>query len=370
MSLVVVVSNAAVPEPLTEQLEQLGYETLHADSVKLATELCANRQALLVIATDVAGAKMLASEERRVPIVAFIDSAKNRLNREQVIDLWRSGVADLWEWPADRQEIASRVTLLNHRRESVALEAEQTLADHLVEVQRDQRAGRYIQLGMLPPNPMAIADYRFTHRIAPSLILSGDFVDYFSITDQHFLFYVADVSGHGASSAFVTVLLKNFSRRIRREYRRSMLTDPGEVLAWLNSELIEQQIDKHVALFFAIGDTRSHELRFVNAGHFPPAILVGKDRSEVLEQPGKPVGLFDAVSYDCGTVKMNVGDRLVVFTDGVLEVIDGAGLAGKEANLFAAAQTHSTLDELWTGIGLHGQPCPDDVTCLLVTREA
>ncbi len=149
-----------------------------------------------------------------------------------------------------------------------------------------------------------------------------------------------------------------------------MLTDPGEVLTWLNSELIEQQIDKHVALFFAIGDLQTHEPRFVNAGHFPPAILVGNDQSVVLEQPGKPVGLFDTVSYDCGTVTMSAGDRLVVFTDGVLEVAAGDDLATKEANLFSAAREHATLEDLWAGMGLRGQPCPDDVTCLLVTREA
>ncbi|MEJ2130358.1 MAG: SpoIIE family protein phosphatase, partial [Gammaproteobacteria bacterium] len=120
------------------------------------------------------------------------------------------------------------------------------LTEHLRELQKDQRAGRHIQMGMLPPSPMAIEQYRLSHRIIPSLFLSGDFVDYFRITEKHFVFYIADVSGHGASSAFVTVLLKNFSRRLRREYKVRMLNRPGEILSRLNQELLDNALEKHV----------------------------------------------------------------------------------------------------------------------------
>ncbi|MFK7915030.1 MAG: PP2C family protein-serine/threonine phosphatase [Pseudomonadales bacterium] len=367
MSLVVVVSNAAVPLPVNAALESLGFDVVCADSVKLAVELCTRRQALLVVTDSSAFAQMLAAEERRVPIVACLTEA---LDADQLLSLWRAGVADYWYWPRDSSEVGARVALLNHRREAVALEAEQTLANHLVEVQRDQRAGRYVQMGMLPPSPMAIDGYRFEHRVQPSLILSGDFVDYFAITDQHFACYVADVSGHGASSAFVTVLLKNFSRRIRREYRRSMLTDPGEVLSWLNAELLEQQIDKHVAIFFAICDTGSNVLHYVNAGQFPPAILVGNERTRTLDEPGKPVGLFSDIEYTTAKLVMHPGERLVVFTDGVLETAEGEDLMAKEANIVAQATEQPTLTALWSQLGLESQVSPDDVTALMVTRES
>lgn len=367
MSLVVVVSNAPAPLPVNAALETLGYDVVSADSVKLALELCSRRQAMLVVAGTAASAQMLAAQERRVPIVACLNESPDA---EGLLEMWRAGVADCWRWPEDQAEVGARVTLLNHRREAVALEAEQTLANHLVEVQRDQRAGRYVQLGMLPPSPMAIGSYRFEHRVEPSLILSGDFVDYFAITDQHFACYVADVSGHGASSAFVTVLLKNFSRRIRREYRRSMLSDPGEVLRWFNTELLEQQIDKHVAIFFAICDTASNVVHYVNAGQFPPAILVSGGRAQNLDEPGKPVGLFRDVSYESATLTMQPGDRLVVFTDGVLETVPGEDLMAKESNIVAATVAHSSLDTLWGELGLDAQVSPDDVTALMLTREA
>ena len=137
------------------------------------------------------------------------------------------------------------------------------------ELKRDQRAGRYIQMGMLPPSPMMIDDYRLQQDMLPSHMLSGDFVDYFAFADGYFAAYVADVSGHGASSAFVTVLLKNFSRRIRREYHPKMLNEPGQILEWLNREILEQHIDKHVAMVLVVADCQRHQFTIVNAGHYP-----------------------------------------------------------------------------------------------------
>lgn len=369
MSLVVVVSSAPVPEALEARFSALGYDTVVAGGVRLAIELCQQRRAELVLVGDAALAASLAAEERRVPIVCCSEAAAS-LDRSAVLSLWRAGVADLWQWPEDAPDIAARISLLKHRREAVALEAEQVLAQHLADLQRDQRAGRFVQLGMLPPNPMAIGHYRFEHRIEPSLILSGDFVDYFSLTDRYFVLYVADVSGHGASSAFVTVLLKNFSRRLRREYRRSMLEQPGEILSWLNSELLEQRIDKHVAVFLGVGDLETDRLRYVNAGHFPPAIHISGQSAVPLDLPGKPVGLFPEVSYDTGEIRFAAGDRLTICSDGILEVLDGKDLSAREQRLMALAQEHDDVDGLMESAGVESQAAPDDVTCLVVKRGA
>lgn len=227
---------------------------------------------------------------------------------------------------------------------------------------------------MLPPSPMAIDRYRLAHRVQPSMILSGDFVDYFRIADRHFVFYIADVSGHGASSAFVTVILKNFSRRIRREYHPRMFSNPGEILGVLNRELLDQSLGKHVAMFIGVVDLDTDTLRFANAGHFPHAIHAVADggQTRYLERPGKPVGLFDDVEYDIGTAVFAPGDGLVAFSDGVLEVMREVDLAAKEQRLIDAARDHGPdVEELLNSIGIgNGGPGPDDMTCLAVAREA
>jgi serine phosphatase RsbU (regulator of sigma subunit) len=271
--------------------------------------------------------------------------------------------------PTDTLVLKERIESILQRFTAGESQSEARLKAHLVDLQRDQRAGRYIQMGMLPPNPMAIEQYRLRHRILPSLILSGDFVDYFQVTDRFFAFYIADVSGHGASSAFVTVLLKNFSRRLRREYRPSMLQEPGEILAWINRELLEQKIDKHAAMILALGDLQQNTISIVNAGHFPPAILAPADgKPSFLEQRGKPVGLFEDVGYDDLTVPMQVGDRLVMFSDGVLDAMGDGGLADKESRLLEAAACNG-MDAIWKSLGVNQRAAPDDMTCLTVKRE-
>ncbi|MDE0659466.1 MAG: SpoIIE family protein phosphatase [Gammaproteobacteria bacterium] len=280
----------------------------------------------------------------------------------------RHGVIDIVTTPIGDGEFGERIETDLAR----ARPADLRIAGQLDNLERDQRAGRYIQLRMLPPSPMAIDRYRLAHRVQPSMILSGDFVDYFRIADRHFVFYIADVSGHGASSAFVTVILKNFSRRIRREYHPRMFSNPGEILGVLNRELLDQALGKHVAMFIGVVDLDTDTLRFANAGHFPHAIHAGSGETCFLEKPGKPVGLFDDVDYDVGTASLAPGDSLVAFSDGVLEVMREVDLGTKEQRLIDATADHAPdIEALWRGIGIgNGSPGPDDMTCLVIAREA
>src|SRR5262249_38111620 len=88
------------------------------------------------------------------------------------------------------------------------------------ELQTDQEAGRRIQFELLPPDGASFADYRVTRRLYPSQTLSGDFVDYFAAGEGRFVFYLADVSGHGAASAFVTAMIAALVGRHREAFAR------------------------------------------------------------------------------------------------------------------------------------------------------
>jgi phosphoserine phosphatase RsbU/P len=300
------------------------------------------------------------------------------LDKRDVLDALRLGVIEIIE-PSDfNQSLAqqldkaiSRGARLTWLSTPSSAENARTRAQ-LREYQRDQRAGRYIQMGMLPPSPMVIDRYRLRHKLFPSLMLSGDFVDYFRITDRHFAFYMADVSGHGASSAFVTVLLKNYSRRLRREYRPKMLKAPGEILAALNRELLDNRLDKHVAMFIGVIDLADDTLAYANAGHFPPAILCDDAGCRFLEIAGKPVGLFEGVSWASHSESMRGRLKLALVSDGVLELMGGIPLAAKEQRLLDAVQrTRSDGEELWQVLGLEQrEPGPDDIACLAITKEA
>lgn len=331
--------------------------------------LCEHALPDTVILDELDDVRVVTAEHPRVPVVLVCDGVPAA---DLLLEALRAGASDVWPLPVEDDELADRLDAVRRRKHDVATDAERRLSRVVTELERDQRAGRYIQLGMLPPNPMAIDGFRLQHHMLPSLILSGDFVDYFRINDRHFAFYVADVSGHGASSAFVTVLLKNFSRRLRREYRPSMLTEPGEILEWINRELLEQKIDKHVALILGVGDLQTQEIHLVNGGHYPPAILNKGGVSEFVEQRGKPVGLFDEVHYTARAIPMDAGDRLIMFSDGVMDVMDAPDLAGKEQRLLRAANEGGSVEEMWSllDLDLHVGNRPDDMTCLVVQRES
>lgn len=369
MSLVLAGADEEPSALLLERLSQLGYAVLPARDLQVVMNLCEHALPDAVIVALPEQVAAVTGEHPRVPVILTCEAPPPA---ELLLDVLRMGVSDVWPMPLTSEQLAERLAAVRARKFAIASDAERRLSRLVAELELDQRAGRYIQLGMLPPNPMAIDGFRLQHHILPSLILSGDFVDYFRIGDGHFAFYVADVSGHGASSAFVTVLLKNFSRRLRREFRPTMLTRPGEILEWINRELLEQKIDKHVALILGVGDLSNHEIHLVNGGHFPPAILSTGDACDFVEQRGKPVGLFDEVHYHARSIEMSPGDRLVMFSDGVVDVMADDDLAGKERRLLMAASEGGNVEEMWGLLNLDfdAGSRPDDMTCLLVQRES
>ena len=331
------------------------------------------------------GRPMIEALSRELPDVPVI-VVTGEPTLEEVMRVLRLGATDYLTKPfSDTDRLVQAVdnalerTRLRHENSLVKQELEaanQQLQDYVEELQQDQRAGRQVQLGMLPPSPMAIDGFRLQHRIIPSLFLSGDFVDYFRITERHFVVYIADVSGHGASSAFVTVLLKNFSRRLRREYRPRMLAEPGEVLRWLNQELLESRLERHVTMFLGVVDCAADTLAYANAGHFPAPVLVAEGAARFLELPGKPLGLFEDLRLESATVALPPGCALALFSDGILEVLRASSLAEKEARMLAGvgAATEaapSDLDALCEELGVAPDlEAPDDIACLLVSRAS
>lgn len=369
MALLVVDPDDESSSTLTETLSRQGFDVSRAPDVTAADAALRQSSPDLVLCTPLVVDSVLA---RGFPVpVALVTF--NGVDKSGVLDAVRRGVVDVFEINRDVERLPGLIEgAIRRARTGVVVteDVQRERAAQLRELQRDQRAGRYIQMGMLPPSPMAIDTYRLRHKIYPSLMLSGDFVDYFRITDRHFAFYIADVAGHGASSAFVTVLLKNFSRRLRREYKPRMLREPGDILTWLNRELLDNRLDKHVAMFIGVVDVESDTLAYANAGHFPGAILVDQMGSRYLEMAGKPVGLFPDVVYDSAATELATPSTLFMLSDGILEVLGKVRLAAKEARILDAALEAASGDaEIWDVLDLDArQPAPDDMSCLVVAK--
>ena len=364
MSLVVLDPDIEQAKSMALQLNDLGFASTPVSNSIPLTELC---QSGTVDALVLCSRSAIDNQINSVGVPAIL-IVNGQADAEVVLEVLPLGVNDVWflDDPVDGlvERLSQLIDSFNQHRAAI----NQQVAALESEIASDQRAGQYIQMGMLPPNPMGIGHFRLQHRVEPSLMLSGDFVDYFQITERYFACYVADVAGHGASSAFVTVLLKNFSRRLRREYRPSMLNDPGEILGWINRELLEQGIDKHVALFFAVIDTQQHEVRYANAAQFPPAILVESDILHDLSHKGKPLGLFPDQEWQAEQIGIPPGARLVICTDGVLDLLPGESLEEKEHTLHQYVLNYTELSDLWSQLDL-SRLGADDVSCLMIEHE-
>jgi phosphoserine phosphatase RsbU/P len=253
--------------------------------------------------------------------------------------------------------------------------ANRELKENLRTLERDQIAGRRVQRRMMPSGLETAEGYVAAHTIAPSLFLSGDFVDYAHIQNRYLAFYLADVSGHGASSAFVTIWLKHLVSRMVREEglfgdAESFEQGTNLMLQQINRELLEARLGHHLTFFVGVIDTKTHELRYVVAGHLPMPVLSSATSCLYLEGCGKPVGIFKDVSWQIYRLKLPEQFSLTCFSDGVLEVLEEEVLQDKEADLLArVAASGGSFDAICNNLAIKDRrDNPDDIAVLTISR--
>jgi sigma-B regulation protein RsbU (phosphoserine phosphatase) len=322
-----------------------------------------------------------AVEEQRIPIIAYSEAT----TAEEVIEALRAGAADFVAKPLVNKSCIDdvlgklfehvRVTRLNHVYRQELEDINSDLREGIAELRADQSAGRKVQLKMLPEHDRRFGDLQLDYLIKPSLYLSGDFLDYFRIDEHRVLVYIADVSGHGASSAFVTVLLKNLTSRLQRNLKRGSSNEvlfPDRFLRRINKELLDTRLGKHLTSFVGIIDTQERELHYVVGAHFPMPILASADQADFLEGSGLPVGLFEKPEWEIFRVALPKPFNLVLFSDGILEVIDAKGLDEKENRLLElVSEGRQTIASLSAALGLDEiSELPDDIAIVTVTDGA
>ena len=264
-------------------------------------------------------------------------------------------------------EVANRTTELER--------ANLKLSRSLDMLEQDEKAGRMIQFNLLPDEKKDIGTYHFERYLAPSLYLSGDFVDYFEIDDDHIGFYMADVSGHGVSSAFVTVLLQSFVHNNLENYKAEqdkLILNPAKLLAKLNEELISQNSGKHITIFYGILSKNDNTLTYTNGGQFPLPILADNKDVKTVTLPGSAVGLFAFSKYENSRMQLPDEFSFVIFSDGILEILPVQSLAEKQQHLEKIVNEPNLDVEMLveqTGVAKK-ESLPDDVTILLITRRA
>lgn len=150
---------------------------------------------------------------------------------------------------------------------------------------------------------------------------SGDFYDVFPVGDQRVTYFVADISGHGASAAFLTSALK---ATLRQHAHPSYA--PEDILHGI--DLVMRQMlgeEQYVTACLVDLDREARRISILSAGH--PAAIVLQASGEVtkVEADGCPIGAFDSLVLHRYTTQASMGDRVILYTDGLVEAAPGAG---------------------------------------------
>lgn len=316
----------------------------------------------------------------QVPVILFSDKAE----AERIVMALRLGASDFFTRPVEdvaalkrsmelcvRQRAMRRELIESQRR----LEAANTELRGTVKVlEQDQQAGRQVQMRMLPATPMVLDDYVFSHTVIPSLYLSGDFTDYFTVGDNFVTFFMADVSGHGSSSAFATVLLKNLFARKRSDFLRQSddtVLSPLALLKRANQELMDLEVGKFATMVVGVIDMEENTLRYSVAGHLPQPVLVCQEGARYLRGEGSAVGIMEDAHYEEHMIDLPDSFMLALFSDGILEILPPKNLIEKEKYFLQVfEQTANSPQELVTRLGLDRvETAPDDIAALFISKR-
>ncbi|MEH6344196.1 MAG: response regulator [Bermanella sp.] len=384
--ILVIDDEAIVRNSIVAYLEDSGFDVIEAENGREGVA-CFNSQRPDVVLCDLRmphmdGLAVLKEINQTRPNTPFIVVSGAGVMAD-VVEALRLGASDYLIKPIIDLEVLEhsvRRNLLQQRllEENAVyrcqLESKNKELEHrLQELRLDQQAGREVQKRMLPDNQSQIDGIEFNYHIIPSLYLSGDFVDYFPISTDKVVFYIADVSGHGASSAFITVLLKNLTSRLRRNLRRQSTDDlltPDKVLDRINKELVDAALGKHVSVFWGMIDLPSRTLSYSVAGQYPMPILRNKDGVQFLNGRSQPAGLFAEAQYSTYHIELGEEFELVALSDGILEVMTQDNLIEKEACLLDwVEQGKLNIENLERILNIQeGKEIPDDITLLTLSR--
>ncbi len=235
------------------------------------------------------------------------------------------GASDYMVKLPDKLEVVARIKY--HSKGYVALLERNEAYQELAETQREMaaelaRAARYVQ--SLLPAPLATGAIKVAWKFVPSTQLAGDMFGYHWIDKKHLALYLLDVSGHGVGSALLAVSAGNVlsSNSIPGADPR----DPGAVVTKLNDMFqMDRQDGKYFTIWYGVYKPATKTLAYCNAGH-PPALLLSGGVLHSLEADSPAVGMMPEMPYETRTATLTEGARLLVFSDGILEIekVDGA----------------------------------------------
>jgi serine phosphatase RsbU (regulator of sigma subunit) len=303
-------------------------------------------------------------ETRDIPVIFLT----GQTGTEDETKGFEVGAVDYIHKPFSEAVVKARV-----RTHLMLREAHAQIAKQLLAINIELEMARQIQLSILPRSTPKIAGLNIVASYIPMTSVAGDFYDFIIVDDKHVGILVADVSGHGLPSALIASMLQ-----VALTAQAAHAADPARVLSGLNQALCGKFEQNFVTAAYAFVDMEKNVMTYAGAGH-PPLLFSSKSSgkvSEVLEN-GLFLGQFPEATYASLTLPVGVGDRTVLYTDGIPETKNSSEVEFGTARLMRFMENNpglpvdkfadGLLDELssWSQQP-RGQGQQDDITILTI----
>jgi len=249
-------------------------------------------------------------------------------------------------------------TLLRQFLESSEAVRRENEIRHLADRLTDELDSAAQYVASILPGPL-YGPVQVNSRYRPARAVGGDSFGYQWVDDEHLIVYLIDVSGHGVRPALVSVSVHNHLRS--GGLSAEVLLAPEQVLTELNSRFSMDNQDNHYfTMWFGVYRLSTGVLRYANAGHPPPLVLTGDGNSFPLNGAAAlPVGMFPDSAFIAEDFAVPVGDRILLYSDGVL------GSQVQTATFVALCEELAAESSFWLDDLIDGAPDSDD-DCALV----
>jgi serine phosphatase RsbU (regulator of sigma subunit)/DNA-binding NarL/FixJ family response regulator len=228
-----------------------------------------------------------------------------------------------------------------------------------------------IQRSFLPAAMPKVAGYQFAGMMIPAKETAGDFYDFITLPDGSLGLIIADVADKGMGAA----LYMTMSRALMRTFAPQMPNQPARVLQAVNQRLLsDASAGLFVSMVYGVLDPSTGFLTYTNAGHPPPIQFPSGIK---LIKTGPVLGVDPAMAWDQSTIRIQPGEHLLGYTDGILDALDSSANAYGLERLMAAATASSrssaavlcegVLEDVKTFVGNAARF--DDITLVALYRE-